>query len=270
MGNKLVEGLSWLTRKTEQVTQDIFMLNFRAVNAFIIRVGLTDWILVDTGLENSETYILQEAESLFGVYSRPKAIILTHGHFDHVGSLKALTRLWDVPAFIHPYELPYITGEKDYPLPDPDAGDGFVSAISETFPHTAIDIGYYAAPLPADHFVPFAQNWEWIFTPGHTAGHVSLYHKRDKVLISGDAISTQKQGSLLSVITQRLELAGPPPYLTEDWAKAEESIQRLASLRPSILLPSHGRPLDTDAFLDLADMLVHKDEKVHVEDLYKS
>ncbi len=48
------------------------------------------WVLIDTGLKISAPKIKKMAAELFGEESRPKAIILTHGHFDHVGSLKRL------------------------------------------------------------------------------------------------------------------------------------------------------------------------------------
>lgn len=242
MGNKLAEGLSLLTRKTEWVLPDICMLDMRVVNAFIISLGRDKWILVDTGLENSETFIIKSAEDAFGKDTRPEAIVLTHGHFDHVGSLKALTSHWKVNAYIHENELPYITGRKDYPLPNDEISKGFIAAISDDFPHTAIDIDGYASPL-ADGSVPFAQGWRWVFTPGHSQGHVSLFRDSDRTLIAGDAISTVKQESLWSVMTQKKTVASPPSYLTEDFDKASESIETLMRLCPQLVLPSHGRPV---------------------------
>ncbi len=67
---------------------------------------------MDTGLENSGNFIIKAAEERFGTESRPEAIILTHGHFDHVGSVIQLSQHWDVPVYIHELEIPYITGKK--------------------------------------------------------------------------------------------------------------------------------------------------------------
>ena len=224
MGNKLVEGLSLLTRKTEKICDDIFMLDFRVVNAFMIRLHNGYWLLIDTGLENSEHFIKEAAEVNFGE-NPPDAILLTHGHFDHVGSLKALTRYWNVSAYIHPEELAFITGQKDYPVPDDNASDGFVAKMSESFPHSSIDIGHFAAVLPENGVVPFAGEWKWIFTPGHSPGHVSFFRESDRILVSGDAISTVKQESLWSVLTQNEDITGPPSYLTEDFDLAKASIE---------------------------------------------
>jgi glyoxylase-like metal-dependent hydrolase (beta-lactamase superfamily II) len=42
---------------------------------------------------------------------RPAAIVLTHGHFDHVGALQQLISYWDAPVYAHELELPYRTIE---------------------------------------------------------------------------------------------------------------------------------------------------------------
>lgn len=42
-------------------------------------------------------------------------MILTHGHFDHVGSIEALLERWPVPMFAHPLEFPFLTGREAYP-----------------------------------------------------------------------------------------------------------------------------------------------------------
>lgn len=242
MGNKFIEGLSALTRRVILIQHGLFMLDFRIVNAFMVS-GERQWVLIDTGLKNSADFIVKSAEDRLGPGARPAAILLTHGHFDHTGSLKLLTKYWEVPAYIHPFELPYITGAKSYPLPDKNAGGGFVTKISASFPHTAIDIGHYALSLPGDHTVPGLPGWKWIFTPGHTAGHVSFFRERDRLLISGDALITVDQESFWSVLTQKETLTGPPAYLTEDYRTADATIERLVAMRPAVILPSHGRPM---------------------------
>jgi glyoxylase-like metal-dependent hydrolase (beta-lactamase superfamily II) len=169
--------------------------------------------------------------------------------------------LWDVPVYAHTLEMPYLTGEKDYPIGDPTVDGGMVAELSPTFPHTAIDIGNRLVSLPADGNVPAMSGWKWIYTPGHTNGHVSLFREKDGVLLAGDALTTTKQESLLSVITQRVQIGGPPAYLTTDWQAAEESISRLKDLKPSWVIPSHGKPMKGDELTKHLQMLVsHFDE----------
>lgn len=243
MGNKLVEALSAVTSTTVDIATDILVMNFRVVTAcFLGEPNGAHWVLVDTGLENSADFILEEAEKRYGK-SCPDAIILTHGHFDHVGSAIKLSNHWNVPVYIHELELPYITGKKDYPLADSSVDEGMVAKMSPTFPHTSINLGLKAKALPKNGTIPGMKDWKWIHTPGHTVGHVSLYRESDSILIAGDAISTTKQESLLSVILQSEKISGPPKYLTENWKISEITIKHLRDLKPSLLIPSHGKPL---------------------------
>ena len=118
--------------------------------------------------------------------------------------------------------------------------------MSPTFPNASIDIGFRVMALPANGTVPNMTDWKWIHTPGHTEGHISLFRERDGVLIAGDALSTVKQESLISVITQKEQISGPPKYLTVDWNAAEDSVKRLKDLNTSLVIPSHGQPIKGD------------------------
>ncbi|EQB89412.1 glyoxylase-like metal-dependent hydrolase (beta-lactamase superfamily II) [Clostridium punense] len=267
MGNILVEGLSAVTTSSEEVLSDIMVLEFRVVNAFLVgnpKIENPKWVLVDTGLENSGDYILEISKERFGEDSKPEAIILTHGHFDHVGSVIKLSKYWNVPVYIHHLELPYITGKKDYPIGDPTVGGGMVAAMSKTFPHTSIDLGSYAKELPSDGVIPGMPGWKWIHTPGHTEGHISLYRESDGVLIPADAFTTVKQESLLSVLTQEEEISGPPAYLTTDWKAAEASVKLLKELNPNLVLPSHGKPMEGEELRRHLDMLAKHFEEIAV------
>lgn len=243
MGNKLVEALAALTTRTQEVRPDLLVINFTVVTACLIGRPGGEFVLFDTGLENSADFIKRTVAERFGGGARPTAIILSHGHFDHVGSVVALSQDWDVPVYIHELELDYVTGRKDYPLADPTVSAGLVAQISPSFPHTAIDLGGRVSKLPADGTVPGLTGWRWIHTPGHTEGHVSLFRESDRTLLSADAILTVKQESLWSVITQAEEISGPPQYLTVDWEAAERSVALLRDLQPNLLVPGHGMPL---------------------------
>ena len=88
--------------------------------------------------------------------------------------------------------------------------------------------------------MPGLPEFKWLPTPGHSPGHISLFRERDRILIAGDAVITVKQESALAVIGQEKELHGPPMYFTPDWDLARESVRRLASLNPEILVTGHG------------------------------
>lgn len=265
MGNKIVEFLSEVTTTSQQITPDILVLQFTVVNACIINNDdekSSQWVIVDTGLENSADYIIECAENKFGKESRPQAIILTHGHFDHVGSVITLAEHYDVPVYIHELEIPYITGRKDYPLADPTVDKGLVAKISRTFPHTSIDLGKHALALPKDNSIPGLSNWKYIHTPGHSEGHISLFNEKDKILIVGDAFATLKQESIISVLTQSEQIDGPPKYLTTDWKKAEESVKLLYDLKPNLVIPSHGKPMKGKELREHLDFLINNFDEI--------
>ena len=267
MGNKLIEGMSAMTTTSQEVKDDILILQFTVVNAFLVGSPKDDdFVLVDTGLENSGNFIIESVEKRFGKNNYPKAIILTHGHFDHVGSVIQLSRLWNVPVYAHELEIPYLTGKRDYPVGDPTVGGGMVAKLSPTFPHTSIDISSSIQLLPDDGTVPGMKDWVWVHTPGHSVGHISLFRKKDGVLIVGDAFTTTKQESLYAVTTQKEEINGPPAYLTTDWESAKASIKTLRDLKPSMALTSHGKPLEGRELTDHLEMLIKDFDEVYTPD----
>jgi len=229
-----------------QVTTDLAYLRDRIVNLYFVGeagAGDQQWTLVDAGLHGSADRIVRAAEDRFGPGARPAAIVLTHGHFDHVGALETLAARWDVPVYAHELELPYLTGRASYPPPDPTVGGGAMAFLSRTYPRGPVDVGSRVRTLPADGAVPGMPGWRWIHTPGHTPGHVSLFRDADRALIAGDAFVTTKQESAIAVLTQRQEVHGPPAYYTPDWDDARESVRRLAALQPVIAATGHGVPM---------------------------
>jgi glyoxylase-like metal-dependent hydrolase (beta-lactamase superfamily II) len=205
--------------------------------------GEGDWVLIDTGLPTSANGIIESAGQLFGHDRKPSAIIMTHAHFDHAGSVEALSERWDVPVYAHPLEKPYLSGEASYPPADPMSGGGMLALLSPLYPRSPVNVGSRLKMLPADRTVPDMPGWTWIPTPGHAPGHISLWRATDRTLIAGDAIVTTAQESIYAVMTQKLEMHGPPRYLTPDWVQAETSVQTLAALEPECIVTGHGRPV---------------------------
>lgn len=226
--------------------------------------GQEGWTLIDAGLPGSAQMIVNAAEDLFGKDVPPTAIIMTHGHFDHVGALETLAGKWDVPIYAHRIELPYLRGEASYPPPDPTVGGGMLAASAALYPRGPIDVSKWVRPFPEDGAVPGMPGWKWIHTPGHTEGHVSLWRESDRTIIAGDAFITTKQESAYAVATQRPELHGPPMYFTPDWVSAAASVRKLAALRPELVVTGHGRALQGPGMLAALDTLARDFETVAV------
>jgi len=201
------------------------------------------WVLIDAGVVGTTGLIASAAEERFGRDSRPAAIVLTHGHFDHIGALQELAERFDVPIYAHALEFPYLDGSASYPPPDPSVGGGMMSMMSRFYPRGPIDVHKRLVALPSDGSIPVMPGWRWIHVPGHTPGQVALWRKSDRTLIAADAFITTNQESAYSVMTQRPELHGPPMYYTQDWNQARESVQRLAELQPEIVITGHGQAM---------------------------
>ena len=219
------------------------------------------WVLIDAGLPGSCAKIKQHAEELFGANTPPAAILLTHGHFDHVGGLHGLLEAWpEVPVYAHPLELPYLTGRSSYPAPDPTVGGGMMAYLSFTYPKHPYDFGGRVHALPADGSVPGLPGWRWVPTPGHTFGHVSFFREHDKVLVAGDAFTTVFAESGLGTLTQKQEVHGPPAYFTPDWDAARASVEMLARMEPEVAATGHGIPMHGEVLRNqLADLAAHFD-----------
>jgi glyoxylase-like metal-dependent hydrolase (beta-lactamase superfamily II) len=227
--------------------QGIVRVPILFVNAYLVDLEPDNpsggWVLVDSGLPGvGAPTIAQAAAARYGA-TPPQAIVLTHGHFDHAGSAARLATAWHVPIFAHELELPYLTGRSHYPPPDPTVGGAF-AMMSRTFPYRGIKLGALVrrfedstSPLPG---------WRAIHTPGHTAGHLSLFRESDGTLLAGDALATMNQESWLSTVMRERELRWPPAALTTDWTAANASVHRLAALRPRAIAAGHGLPMTGD------------------------
>lgn len=241
--------------RAERVVQDVYWKRLLMVNVvYIGKPGAKsgEWALVDTGLPLAAEAIEREARERLGFEGRPAAIVLTHGHFDHAGTVRELARRWDAPVYAHERELPYVTGRRSYPTPDASVGGGLLARLSPLYPTQPIDLGESVRALPDDGTIPGLPDWRWVETPGHTAGHVSLFRSADRTLLAGDAMSTVRQESLWDVLNQNSRVHGPPMYLTEDWEAACRSVVALKALRPRTTVPGHGLPIvgeaDNDRF----------------------
>lgn len=230
---------------------------------FVGSKGGSTFTLVDAGIPGFAASIRRSASEYY-TGPRPAAIILTHAHFDHVGSLESLLETWDVPVYAHQNEFPYLNGQASYPPPDPEVGGGLMAATSSWMPRGPIDIRNHLQLLPEDGIVPTLPGWRWIHTPGHSPGHVSLWRESDRTLVVGDAFITTAQESVYAALTQEPELHGPPMYYTVNWEEAAASVRVLAGLKPETIITGHGRAMSGPAMRAALNTLADRFEEIAV------
>ncbi|EZP77514.1 beta-lactamase [Parageobacillus genomosp. 1] len=267
---KFIPATSVTSGMSVEIRPDLYCHTVQIVN--ICLVGDPDkkeFVLVDAGMPKSANDIIAVTEKRFGANSRPQAIILTHGHFDHVGAIIELVKHWNVPVYAHEAEMPYLTGKARYPEPDPSVEGGMVAKMSAFFPNEPIDLGDHVQALPSDGTVPHLPDFRWIHTPGHTPGHISLFRDRDRSLIAGDAFVTVRQDSLYKVFTQEMEISGPPRYYTTDWTAARESVKKLAALQPEAAITGHGVPVSGEKLREGLAKLASEFDRIAVPDYGK-
>ncbi len=227
-----------------RIAPDVGWLPISFVNVFFVGHPGGPWVLVDTGLPGRAGQIADAAEARFGGGARPEAIILTHGHFDHVGSALKLAEKWDVPIYAHRLEFPYLTGRSAYPPPDPTIG-GAMAFLSRFMPARPPDLSSRLREMPNE--LSIMPGWQCIPTPGHSPGHVSFFRSSDRILLDGDAFATMNMDSWTGLLTGRRELSRSGAPFNYDWDLTRESLKKLASLRPNVVACGHGIPMcDSD------------------------
>jgi glyoxylase-like metal-dependent hydrolase (beta-lactamase superfamily II) len=231
---------------THVIASDLAYRRLALVNVvFLGRPGAGDrqWTLIDAGVPGLGGLIESAASERFGQEARPAAIVMTHGHFDHVGVLEKLAEKWDAPIYAHELEVPYLNGTASYPPPDSMVGGGIMPWVAQLFPRGPIDVSRWLRVLPDDGSVPGMPGWRWLHTPGHATGHVSLWRESDRAIIAGDAFITTRMESAYAVTVQKPEMHGPPMYFTTDFDAAKRSVQMLAKLEPELVVTGHGRAM---------------------------
>ena len=219
-----------------------------ASNVYLIRSG-GSWALIDAAWPGHGQLIQAAAESVFGKGTRPASMLLTHIHPDHSGSARELARIWDLPVWVHPGELPMVAGKYRPEYGNP-LDRWLIMPLMRVLPRRRVDSMISAASLadvarPLDPVgpPPGLPDWRYVAAPGHTPGHIAFFRASDRVLIAGDAVVTVNLNSVRALFRGRPGAWGPPRYTTWNWPLASESVAVLARLEPHVLAGGHGQPM---------------------------
>ncbi len=242
-----------MANRIKEIAAGVGCLPVSIANVYFVGAPGGPWSLVDTGVTGKAHNIIEAAQARYGVGSIPRAIVLTHGHFDHAGNASDLADHWGVPILAHRLELPYLTGKSQYPPGDPTS-PGFMSFMMRFFKHQGLDLGERLRPIESAE-LPGMTGWEWHHTPGHSPGHVVFFRRAGATMLGGDALTTMNTDSLFASVTKQQRVCGPPTPVTCDWRAARESVRFLSSLKPWTLGCGHGAPMSgPEAALQLAEL----------------
>jgi len=161
------------------------------------------------------------------------AIICTHYHTDHTGSLKQLKETLKVPVAMHPLDIPFVEGTKE-----PPPSSMLPPKLAEHFKITPCHVD-----MPLEDSQMFTPDLQVIHLQGHTPGNLCLLFK-EEVLLVGDSIMGK---NLLNPVLGLNEINPPMPSASMDQAMALKNIKKLLSYQFTVILPSHGEPIGGNA-----------------------
>ncbi len=224
----------------ETVAPGVHVVPLGFVNALILEDDGGP-VIVDTGMPGSATKILDGVKALGHAPGAVQKIIITHLHIDHAGSLAELKRATGAPAIMHPVDAALVRrGQAIRPVTPTPGLFSRVMALTTRFFRAELEAATVEEEIVEGDRLPLAGGIQVLHTPGHAAGHVSLYLDRDGgILLVGDAA------------VHMMGLRYPP--IVEDMAAATASLKRLAMLPFNTAVFMHGQALNGAAGRRFAD-----------------
>jgi glyoxylase-like metal-dependent hydrolase (beta-lactamase superfamily II) len=200
--------------------------------------------IVDAGVPTSWGSLVTVLRLLGRERADVAAIVLTHAHFDHIGFAERARAtlgidVWvpedDVPLTRHPLQYAHERSPLAYALREPGARPIFAALLRNRafFPKPIAHVRRFQ---PDGDALPVPGALRPIATPGHTLGHCALLLEDRDALIAGDALVT------LDPYTGRTGPRLVARAATADAERAQASLERLAAVEASVLLPGHGEP----------------------------
>lgn len=221
-----------------EVAPGVHRLGSRRINWYVVEEE--GWFtVVDAGLPGHFDQLTAFLDARGADIDRVEALVLTHGHVDHIGFA---ARLGDagVPVYAHEADDELLASGGG-PLPGfflrnlyrPSVVAHLLEAVRSGAREVSPVTGYY--PVADGEMLPIPGSPLLFHLPGHTPGQCALWLPDRRVLLVGDAVVTWDvrtgRGTTPSL-----------PHVLADGRRAFESLSRLAEFGPVTLLPGHGDP----------------------------
>lgn len=197
-----------------------------AGSARVYFVGAPEFTLIDAGMPDKADKILSALANIGVQPLHVKRIILTHHHYDHVGSLWELKRRTGAQVIAHHRDADYISGKRQRRAPRRFTGRlvfGLMNLFgTRNLPGVEVD----RRVNDGDTIGAFTV----VHTPGHTPGHICLL--RNGYLFSGDLLMAKASA-----------FSETPHVFTTDVPTSRASIRQVARLEFEAILSSHHPPV---------------------------
>jgi len=211
----------------------------RAIDVFhqglehVICVWQVDDVIVDPGPESTSDTLLDALGD-----EEPRALLLTHIHFDHAGAAGALVREFpDLEVWVHERGARHLV--------DPTR---LVASAKRLYGDEFDRLWGEVVPIPEKNIRVLRggesrEGWDVAYTPGHASHHVSYRHNATGWVFAGDTAGVRlPPGDLL------LPPTPPPEFDLEAW---RASIETIEAWEPQTLAITH--------FGDYRDVAEHLD-----------
>ncbi len=257
-----------------QVARNIFKITvpipfpLRTVNVYAL-VGNDGWAMIDTSMGTPDTReALWEGLEQAGLrLEELRTIVLSHHHPDHVGLSGELYERTNATIYMHPIDANAIavlwsgTMRERFGKVSGFFKQHGMPATEFWFTQVEPDVMRNLIRVPPQQAITHVEDGETItlageqyqviWTPGHSDGHICLFRERDGVFIAADHV--------LPRITPNIGLYSEKDRVNPlgDYLNSLEKVEHLPA---SIVLPGHGEPFDNLAGR-VREIIKHHEER---------